>query len=158
MTDESDFERITRNLPNHTGEEWSPEKVSQFPPLQPRQAGHDARCDRRPHAIDRYDGCAGLCAAEQAAAGSGGDPFHASEGRPLNSPVMQALVGAKVSEMIEPPRSWGHAEKLAFLSLPPHLQRFYVKRESERDREVRRCQNELAVVRKKLAATEDRLE
>jgi hypothetical protein len=29
MTDESDFERITRNLPNHTGEAWSPEKVSQ---------------------------------------------------------------------------------------------------------------------------------
>jgi hypothetical protein len=27
MSDQTDFERITRNLPNHTGEAWSPEKV-----------------------------------------------------------------------------------------------------------------------------------
>ena len=76
----------------------------------------------------------------------------------MNNPVMEALIGAKVSGMIDPPRSWGHPEKVAFLHLPPELQRFYVKREADRDREVRRCQNELAVVRKKLAATEDRLE
>ena len=76
----------------------------------------------------------------------------------MDGPVMQALVGAKVSEMIEPPRSWGHAEKVAFLSLPHALQRFYVKREADRDREVRRCQNERAVALKKLATVEDRLE
>ena len=30
MSDDlSDFERITRNLPNHTGEPWSPEKVKE---------------------------------------------------------------------------------------------------------------------------------
>jgi hypothetical protein len=71
---------------------------------------------------------------------------------------MQALIGVKVSEMIEPPRSWGHAEKLAFLSLPSDLQRFYVKREAERDREVRRCQNELARARKALAEVQQELE
>ena len=76
----------------------------------------------------------------------------------MNSPVMQALIGAKVSEMIEPPRSWGHAEKLAFLNLSPDLQRFYVKREAERDREVRRCQNELAQARKALAEVQRELE
>lgn len=71
---------------------------------------------------------------------------------------MQALVGAKVSEMIEPPRSWGYAEKIAFLNLPPDLQRFYAKREAERDREVRRCQNEVAKARKALAEAQRELE
>jgi Skp family chaperone for outer membrane proteins len=76
----------------------------------------------------------------------------------LNSPVMQALVSAKVSGMIEPPRSWGHAEKIAFLNLPPDLQRFYVRREAERDREVRRCQNELAKTRQALEEIRKELE
>ena len=48
---------------------------------------------------------------------------------------MQALISAKVSDLIVPPRSRGHAEKVAFLKLPQDLQRFYVKREAERDRE-----------------------
>ena len=76
----------------------------------------------------------------------------------MNSPVMQALISAKVSDLIEPPRSWGHAEKIAFLKLPPDLQRFYVKREAQRDREVRRCQTEAAEARKALAETKQQLE
>lgn len=76
----------------------------------------------------------------------------------MNNPVMQALISAKVSDLIEAPRSWGHADKLAFLKLPQDLQRFYVKRESERDREVRRCQTELAQARKALAEVQRELE
>jgi hypothetical protein len=76
----------------------------------------------------------------------------------MNSPVMQALISAKVSDLIEPPRSWGHAEKVAFLKLPRDLQLFYSEREAQRDREVRRCQNEAAEARKALAETQRQLE
>jgi hypothetical protein len=76
----------------------------------------------------------------------------------MNSPVMQALISAKVSDLVVPPRSWGHAEKAAFLKLPRDLQIFYSERESQRDREVRRCQNEAAEARKALAETQRQLE
>jgi len=76
----------------------------------------------------------------------------------MTNPVMEALVSAKVADMIVPPRSWGHTEKVAFLKLPHDLQRFYVKREAERDREVRRCQTELAQARKALADAQKELE
>ena len=65
---------------------------------------------------------------------------------------MQALISARVSDLIEPPRSWGPAEKAAFLRLPRDLQIFYAKREAHRDREVRRAQNDAAEARKALAA------
>ena len=71
---------------------------------------------------------------------------------------MQALISAKVSDLTVPPRSRGHAEKVAFLKLPQDLQRFYVKREAERDREVRRCQSEAANARKALAEAQKELE
>lgn len=71
---------------------------------------------------------------------------------------MLALVDAKVRDMIEPPRSWGSDEKAAFLQLPRDLQVFYAKRESQRDREVRKCQGERADCLKKLAVLEAQLE
>ena len=72
-------------------------------------------------------------------------------------PVLEALISAKVSGLITPPRSWGHAEKVAFLKLPPDLQAFYSKREAQRDREVRRCQHEAAEARKALAESKQLL-
>ena len=78
------------------------------------------------------------------------------------NPVMEALVSARanemVSELITPPRSWGKAEKIAFLNLPPELQRFYAKREEQRDSEVRRCQNDVAKARKALAEAQREFE
>lgn len=68
---------------------------------------------------------------------------------------MQALISARVSDLIDPPRSWGPAEKAAFLRLPRDLQIFYAKREKERDREVRRAQNDAAEARKALAAIQE---
>jgi hypothetical protein len=76
----------------------------------------------------------------------------------MTNPVMEALVSAKVADMIVPPRSWGHAEKVAFLKLPRDLQLFYSKREAERDREVRRCQTAAAEARKALADSQQQLE
>jgi hypothetical protein len=71
---------------------------------------------------------------------------------------MQALVSAKVSDLVTPPRSWGHAEKVAFLKLPRELQVFYSVREDQRDREVRRCQNAAAEAKKALLETQQQLE
>jgi hypothetical protein len=75
----------------------------------------------------------------------------------VSNAVLQALISAKVSDLIAPPRSWGHAERVAFLNLPRDMQLFYSKREDQRDREVRRCQNEAAEARKTLAESQQLL-
>jgi hypothetical protein len=49
---------------------------------------------------------------------------------------------------IEPPRSWTTEEKERFKSLPRELQAYLSEREQERDRDVRRRQNEAADERK----------
>jgi hypothetical protein len=49
---------------------------------------------------------------------------------------------------IEPPRSWTTEEKERFKSLPRDLQAYLSEREQERDRDVRRRQNEAADERK----------
>jgi hypothetical protein len=50
--------------------------------------------------------------------------------------------------LIEPPRSWTQAEKERFQSLPRETQEYLHTREQERDREIRRSQNEAAEIRK----------
>ena len=57
----------------------------------------------------------------------------------------------------EPPRSWDREAKLAFLHLPPALQAFYVTREKDRDRTVRKAQNDAAASRDQLAAATARI-
>ena len=79
----------------------------------------------------------------------------------MNSPVIDALRFARAEELaaaMDAPRSWSKEAKLAFLCLPPQLQEYYVVREKERDREVRRCQTEAAEARKALAETQKQLE
>jgi hypothetical protein len=49
---------------------------------------------------------------------------------------------------IEPPRSWTKEEKERFQSLPRETQEYLANREQERDREIRRSQNEAAEQRK----------
>jgi hypothetical protein len=53
---------------------------------------------------------------------------------------------------IEPPRSWTRAEKEAFVELPPEVRGAIARREREREVELRRCQNELAALKKRLEA------
>ncbi len=55
---------------------------------------------------------------------------------------------------IDPPRSWTKAEKERFNSLPRETQEYLHTREQERDRDLRRSQNEAADLRK--AAEADR--
>src|SRR5262245_2704510 len=60
--------------------------------------------------------------------------------------------------IIEPPRSWTKEEKERFYSLPRETQEYLANREQERDREIRRSQNEAAEARKTTTAERDRLE
>lgn len=53
---------------------------------------------------------------------------------------------------IEPPRSWTKEAREKFASLPRDTQEYIASREQERDREVRRTQNEAAEHRKALEA------
>ena len=55
---------------------------------------------------------------------------------------------------IEPPRSWTKDEKDRFQSLPRETQEYIASREQEREREVRRSQNEAAEKLKGLTAKE----
>ena len=48
------------------------------------------------------------------------------------------------------PRSWPKEMKIRFRELPFDVQRYVADRETERDREVRRCQNELAAAKQQL--------
>lgn len=53
---------------------------------------------------------------------------------------------------IEPPRSWTKAEKERFATLPRETQEYIAQREQEREREIRRSQNEAAEARKAIDA------
>lgn len=56
---------------------------------------------------------------------------------------------------IDPPRSWTKEARERFQSLPRETQEYIAEREQERDREVRRSQNEAAEERKAIAAERD---
>lgn len=56
------------------------------------------------------------------------------------------------SPPIEPPRSWTTEEKERFKNLPREMQAYLAEREQERDRDLRRRQNEAADARKAIDA------
>lgn len=59
---------------------------------------------------------------------------------------------------IEPPRSWTKDAKERWNALPPETQAYLAEREQQRDREVRRSQNEAAEATKRIAAQQQELE
>jgi hypothetical protein len=59
---------------------------------------------------------------------------------------------------IEPPRSWTKEAKERWDALPPETQEYLAQREQERDREVRRSQNEAAEHRKAFEAERAQVE
>lgn len=81
----------------------------------------------------------------------------------MTNPVMEALMLARANDRLvalkheEAPRSWSREAKLAFLHLPPEIQVYYVAHEKQRDRVVRRAQNDRAVALKKLTSAEARI-
>lgn len=72
----------------------------------------------------------------------------------LADPTVGSAVAAAISDIagIQPPRSWPEGHKLRFKSLPYDVQVFVAERETQREKALRRAQNEAAVLRRKLAA------
>ena len=78
--------------------------------------------------------------------------LHASLG--LADPTLGGAAGAVISELagIDPPRSWPGDCKQRFKSLPYDLQVYVAAHEGQREKALRRAQNEAAVARQKLTA------
>lgn len=78
----------------------------------------------------------------------------AHESLGLADPTLGAPVAAAVGDVagIDPPRSWPNEHKLRFRSLPYDVQVFVASHEAQRERALRRAQNEAAAARQKLAA------
>jgi len=78
--------------------------------------------------------------------------LHVSVG--LADPTLGGVAAAAISDLggIQPPRSWPDDRKLRFQSLPYDLQAYVAAHESQREKVLRRAQNEAAIARQKLAA------
>ena len=78
--------------------------------------------------------------------------LHVSVG--LADPTLGGVVASAISDLggIEPPRSWPGDRKVRFKSLPYDLQTYVAAREAQREKALRRAQNEAAAAAQKLAA------
>ena len=64
----------------------------------------------------------------------------------LSNPVRTAIVQAALETIIkvDPPRSWPREDKVRFAQLDPDIRQVIARREADRDRQLRRLQNEAA--------------
>ncbi|MFG3591910.1 hypothetical protein [Bradyrhizobium sp. RDI18] len=78
--------------------------------------------------------------------------LHVSAG--LADPTLGGAAAAAISDLagIDPPRSWPNDRKQRFKSLPYDLQVYVAVHEAQREKALRRAQNEAATARHKLAA------
>lgn len=78
--------------------------------------------------------------------------LHVSIG--LADPTLGGVVAAAISDLagIDPPRSWPDDRKHRFRSLPYDLQAYVAAHELQREKALRRAQNEAANARQKLTA------
>lgn len=96
--------------------------------------------------------------AEQAAAETESAPqADAAPAEQAPGEVPEAVEPAE-KPLIEPPRSWTKEAKERWNTLPPETQEYLATREQERDREVRRSQNEAADKLKAITAKEQEAE
>lgn len=81
--------------------------------------------------------------------------YHAQVG--LADPTLGAQVATAVSDAagIDPPRSWPSPQKLRFKSLPYDMQVFIASHEAQREKALRRAQNDVAAARHKLATSRE---
>jgi hypothetical protein len=72
----------------------------------------------------------------------------------LANPVATGIARRALGHVskIEPPRSWLAHEKLLFLSLPPDIQAPITRRDNDREKVMRRLQNETAELRRQAGA------
>jgi hypothetical protein len=71
----------------------------------------------------------------------------------LADPTLGGMVAAAVDKVagVAPPRAWPGEQKLRFKNLPYDLQLFVAAHEAQREKAIRRAQNEAAGVRQQLA-------
>ena len=64
----------------------------------------------------------------------------------LSNPVRTSAVRAALDTIIkiDPPRSWPRADRILFAELPPDIREITARREQQRDKALRRLQNEAA--------------
>jgi hypothetical protein len=80
--------------------------------------------------------------------------MHAALG--LADPTLGGVVADAVDRVagVSPPRSWPDDRKLRFKALPYDLQVYVAAHEAQREKAIRRAQNEAAGARQKLAAVQ----
>jgi hypothetical protein len=80
--------------------------------------------------------------------------MHSSLG--LADPTLGGVVAAAIGDVggIDPPRCWPDDRKRRFRSLPYDVQVYIAAHEAQREKVLRRAQNEAAAVRRKLAAVQ----
>jgi hypothetical protein len=74
----------------------------------------------------------------------------------LADPTLGGIVAAAISDLagLAPPRSWPEHFKQRFKSLPYDVQLFIAGHEAQREKALRRAQNEAAQLRRKLASAQ----
>jgi hypothetical protein len=74
----------------------------------------------------------------------------------LADPTLGGVAAAAIDEVahISPPRSWPDDRKQRFSTLPYDLQLYVAGHEARREKALRRAQNEAAIARQKMAASQ----
>lgn len=119
------------------------------------EANSIASCPASPAAVARFiTDCASLGIEQLWPAVQDISAAHVSFG--LADPTLGGVAAAAIDDVagIAPPRAWPNDAKQRFKSLPYDLQIYVAAHEARRERVIRKCQNDAAMARQKLAALE----
>jgi len=108
-------------------------------------------CPARPQSVAAYCQARPKRTERKGATLSAIEALHnaASVGNPCATPVVQIVTAAST---IEPPRSWSAEWKEEFKTYPREAQEKIARREHDREKALRRTQNEYAELKKRLKA------
>ena len=75
----------------------------------------------------------------------------------MSNPIATAAVSAVLDRIVkvEPPRSWGTAERSEWARLPPTIRETITRREKDRDVALKRKFNELAELKKRQTVADE---
>ncbi|WP_456624297.1 hypothetical protein [Bradyrhizobium sp. P5_C12] len=115
-------------------------------------------CPARPESVARFvTDCASIGMSRLWPAVQGISRMHVSLG--LADPTLGGVAASAMSAIaaVPPPRSWPGRFKQRFDALPYDIQVHLASHESQRERALRRAQNDAASARQKLAALESQM-
>jgi hypothetical protein len=152
------------------GEAVLAQSVANVPPAPELDAGEHAalapflafckeasvrHCPAKPHVIAAYTliahqrGVPASTIVEQlCAVGRLHDKFGLAN--PIATHVVQEVLRSIGGDQVAPPRSWPKADQAAFALAPRAIQAVVARREKDRERELRNCQNRAAEAERKL--------